>query len=685
MSVFDCPAPLIPPVSASSRQTDEHPPVCLSPPLSLSSPVIKKKAIQIPSFDEKGLIYEKHNTKQSTDRSFLPICSSKTSSQPFWSKSCQQSQRNYGERASTLPRAKPKTYSSPTLPAKPSISIFPAPMPNSSPTLKPKPKDSLHLPVSQFTDPPPLPHQPQPKPSVSPTLTVPTPRLSPSPTSLCQGMSLDGRGDKQPSPVAKERHARSITISNTKAEPESIKQTSSNEAKHDILDQVALLDFTHPALRRACSMSRYQTESQRQAVTSQGSCLMQGKVGLSRKEENIAKDKPKPPPRKIDTTSIPKPKSNIKQQQECVPSGTTGTQTSLSESEGIMSANVVQREPQSAFDVLATQSSLNLHRKRIDYPQRRNYTSSPQSYEHMYSERSATSPTTPKMSFSTEPLLNQSPNIETRRRRFDFSNDAKMDTTFPSNLRRPKEENSIRTITGNLSKVSQQTSASQNVKSPQKHRFWSKALAPLRQSDCVSKDYSRQLRDIDRETESTQCAHRLDRFKTCLVAPQTQEASRPASVECAASKTALSNPDIISRKHQFDHKQNKSHKEVNLSDTGMDQTDIFAPPDHHGAKLPEYPSEKYCLFNTNSFGISSKGVFDLPSRPQHRVNQRPDETTTTASPPRHQPHYSPADRAFIMEEPEDPYYVTMYYPGSVYVGEYRDTQTTWKTLIEQSQ
>ncbi|XP_044047650.1 proline-rich receptor-like protein kinase PERK10 [Siniperca chuatsi] len=389
MSVFDRLAPLIPQVAASSKQTTEHPSVCLSPPLSLSSPVIKKKPIQIPSFDEKGFIYE--NTKQTnTDRSFVPV-----------------SQRNHGERASTLPRTKPKTYSSPTLSAKPSISIFPAPKPNSSPTLstlKPKPSASLHLPASQLSDPSPLLHQPQPKPSVSPTLTVPTPRLSPSPTSLCRGMSLDSGGGKQPSPVAKERRARSITISNTKVE--SSKQRPSNEAKHDILDQEALLDFTHPALRRACPMtcremqSRHQTysESQRQVATSLNSCLSQGKVGLSKKE-NTAKDKPKPPPRNIDITAIPQLKPNIKQQQEFLPSGATGTQTSLSESKGIQFANVVQREAQSAFDGLAT------HRKCIDYPQSRKYTQ------------------------TAEPLLNQStvsPNIETRRRRFGFNNETKI-------------------------------------------------------------------------------------------------------------------------------------------------------------------------------------------------------------------------------------------------------------------
>ncbi|XP_034059152.1 uncharacterized protein LOC117537878 isoform X2 [Gymnodraco acuticeps] len=662
MSVFDRPAPLIPQVSASSRQTNKNPSVCVSPPLPLSSPVITKKAIQIPSFDEKGLIYEKHNTKPNSDRSFLPICSPKSSTQPFWGKSCTHSEGKHGERASTLPRAKPKTCSSPIFSAKPSVSIVPAPKPNSSPTLKPKPSDSLHLPASQFRDPSPLfLQQPHPKLSVSPTLTVPTPRLSPSPTSLCQRMSLDSRGGKTPSPVGVERRARQITISNTTVEPDSIKQRSSDEAKHDILDQEALLDFTHPALRTACSISRHQTnsESQTQVALSQSSCLMQGNAGLS-KRENIAQDKPKPPPRNIDNTSIPKPKPNIKKQQGFLPSGARGTQTSLSESEGIRFAKVVQRE--SAFDVLATQSSLNLHRKRTeDYPQRRNYASNEQ-YELNYSDRNAT---TSKISFSTEPLPNQSPTIEKRRRLFDLSKDTKVDATFLSNLRRPKKENNIQTATGNVSKLSPQTTRA----SCQKHRFWWKDPLPVNQSVCVSKDYSCQSRDIDRETDS----HSLNQYKTCLVVPQTQKASGPASIECATSKTILTTPDTISHKN----------KEMNLCVTGVsNQTDIFAPSGLHGtpAELLEYPSEKYCPFNTNSVGIRSKGVFDLPL--QHTVYQRPDQATTTTAFSSHTPDYPPAGRAFIMEEPEDPYYVTMYYPGSVYVGEYRDIQ---KHLTEQSE
>lgn len=640
-------------------------------------------------------------------RSFVPICSSKTSCRPSWSKSCQHSQRNHGEGASTLPRTKPKTYSSPTLSAKPSISIFPARKPNSSPTLstrKPKPSVSLHPPASQLTDPSPLLHHPQP--SVSPTLTVPTPRLSPSPTSLCRGMSMDSPGGKQPSPVAKERCARSISISNTKVEPR-VEPMSPNEARHDVLDQEALMDFTHPALRRVCSMtckeSRRQTysESQRQAAMSQNSFLLQGNVGTE--TENSDKDKPKPPPRNIDITAILKPNPNIKQQQEFLPSGATGKQTSLSESEGITFAHVIQRKSQSVLDGLPIQSSLNLHRKCIDYPQSRTggFGSNEQSYEQVCAEKSVALPVTPPVSFSTERFMNQStvlPNTETRRRQFGFNTGAKEDATFlsGSSLGRPLEENNQRTITGTSSRLFQQTSASQNIKSPQKHRFWPRAQSQntqmgveraVSQSDCVSKDYRCQSRDISQKMEAPQCAHRLDQFKTCLVAPHTQEAFCPASVDCTTSKTTFSKSDIITHKHQLAHEQhpgkNKSHNEVNLSDTGVNQTAGLP------TKLPECPSEKcvvswppsaaQCPFNTNS----SKGVFDLPFQPHHRVYQRPDETTMTASPPRHQPNYSPADRAFIMEEAEDTYYVTMYYPGSVYVGEYTDIQTAWQTLTEQ--
>lgn len=63
MSVLDRLSSLIPQVSSPARQTKTPPSVRLSPPLSLSSPVIKKKPIQITSFDEKGF-KKQHSFKQ---------------------------------------------------------------------------------------------------------------------------------------------------------------------------------------------------------------------------------------------------------------------------------------------------------------------------------------------------------------------------------------------------------------------------------------------------------------------------------------------------------------------------------------------------------------------------------------------------------------------------------------------
>lgn len=591
-------------------------------------------------------------------RSFVPICSSKTSVQPSWNKSCQQPQRKHeGEGASTLPRTKHKTYSSPTISAKPNISIFSARKPNSSPTLsslKPKPSDSLHPPTSQWTDPSAVLHQAQPR--VSPTLTVPTPRQSPSPTTLYRGRGLDSQGGKHPSSVSKERCARSISISNSEYEPVSCERRFSNEAKHDILDQEALMDFTNPPLRRVCSMtcreSRRQSEPERQAAMSPSSFLLRGKFGSS-KNENTDKDKLKLQSRNVDITAILKPNPSIKQQEEFLPSGATGKQTSHSESERIIFANVVQRKSQSVFDGLPIQSSCNLLRESRHYPQSRTagFSTNDQSYEQTLAERSAALPVTPPVSFSTDCFLNQA-NTDTRRREFGFNTRAKVDAAFTSvaYLGRPPGENDSQTITGTSSKLFQQTCAPQNI-------------------SCL-------LRDMDQEKDAPQCADRLNPLSTCLVVPRTQEATYLASVGCTTLKTTFSKSDIKTHKHHLAHKQhpgpNESHNEVSVSDTGLNQT-AEVP-----TELPECPSEKcvvswppsaaQCQFNTNS----SKGVFDLPSWSHHRVYHRPDETTMAAFPPPHQFSHSPADRAFIVEEPEDPYYVTMYYPGSVYVGEYRD-------------
>lgn len=446
--------------------------------------------------------------------------------------------------------------------------------------------------------------------------------------------------------MAKARRAKSITISNTKSEP---KQSLSNITGHDILDQEALLDFTHPTLRRSCPTTS--TESQRQAGTAENPRLLQGE----HRKENISKDK-----------------------QKVLPSGATGKQKSLSESDGIKSVNV-HRESQSVFDELATQPSLRLQKKCTNYLQNRHHTQTAgsvsrlHSWEQMNSKRSAASPITQKTSFSTDPLSSQStvsPNIKTRKGRFDLHSEKKVDAACLSD-RSP----SLQTATGNS-----ETGLPLNIQSKtQRQRLWTQSQtlqmdvqSAVSQSEGGSKDYSCKSRHIDQEEES-QCAHGLNRLKTCLAAPQTREASRPASVKSSTSQAGnCPKPDIRAQKHWLDHTaspgQNKNHNEVKLSDTTLNQRDIFTPPDHHvlPIRLLEYPSEKSwspsVALSPNS-PVNSNGV--LISQSQHGVYQRPREMTTASL----QPNDSLRDRAFITDEPEDPYYVTMYATGSVYVGE----------------
>lgn len=630
--------------------------------------------------------------------------SSKPFNQPSSSKSGQHSHWNHKQGSSTLPRTKPQKYSSLILSRKPSVSIFPAQKPNSSPTLsapKQDPRDSLHLLNSEWIDPYPLEHLS----SVSQALTFQAPRLSPSPTSLCRGMSLDIPGGRKPSPVAKERCARSISILNTKVEAVSSKSKSPRETKHDVLDQQTLMDFTHPGLTRVCSMTHKESrpqiyESHRPEVTLQDSILLQGNIGLCEKE-STDKYEPKPPPRNTDITAILKPNSIMKQQQKSLPRGATGKQTPLSESEGIMFTNF-QREFQLEVDGLRIQSSPSRHRKCIEYPQNTaaRFYSNYETYERMGSKINTTLPLTPPVSFSTECLLNQSTvlaSTNTRRRPFGFSTEENVDKIFVSDSHcgRPLEENNIGTFAATSSRPFQQL-----VKYPSKHISWTvesqntqKDLErAFSQSNCpTSKDFSCQSRGVDQKAEARQWAHRLNQSKTCLLVPPPLEATAPAPVECTTSKTTFSKSDTVSNKQQLTHKQHpKSHNVLNPrapQDTGLSEKPGVPtkPPECslEDGVFSWQQSVTLCPFNTNRSGMSSEGVFNRPSQPQHQVYQRPDDTTMTASPNLQQAKYPQADRALIMDDPEDPYYVTMYYPASVYVGEYAKNHTTRKTFTEQ--
>ncbi|KAM8842726.1 uncharacterized protein ACB058_014296 [Synchiropus picturatus] len=221
-----------------------------------------------------------------------------------------------------------------------------------------------------------------------------------------------------------------------------------------------------------------------------------------------------------------------------------------------------------------------------------------------------------------------SPHIEARRQQFDRGQ-AKEDILCPNISRNlpddrwsspPSKHN--RTIQGNVQKPGLRPTAQSQKTQMDRHK-------------CVTGDSSCHSRDRD------QCPCATSRYKTFREEHLNWKATfRPK-------------PDII------------HHVDDSLAETGPFPTDLLAPAHHDcvSTKLLEPSSEKcsrshsatHDPLNANSFGTGSKGSFNLPPQLQHRVNQRPETTAVPVS----ENHAT---------EPEDPDYVTMYYPGSVYVG-----------------
>ncbi|MEQ2294727.1 hypothetical protein AMECASPLE_006870 [Ameca splendens] len=634
MSVFHHPSPLISGASLSCRQSNEHPKVCLSPPLSLSSPVVKKKAILISSFDEKGLIFEKGNTKLSAAGGPSDLISYKTSCQLMRGKECLYSQRNNKARASTLPRTKPSTHSSLPVSAKPNICISLAPQPNSSPTLptfKPRPRDSLLLPASVFCDYYPVPHQPDPKPRVSPTLTVPTPRRSPSPS-----IAPNSQEERQPSPVAQERHARSISISNRKVE-------NCNKVKNEVLDQGTLLDFTHPGQRRVCREPRHQTESYRLPAVCHSSYIAHSKVGL-KKTEITATDRPKTLSRNPNIVTVPKLKPITKQEKSREPREVT------------RSSNVVS----AVFDAPSMRS--RLQSRLADYSPRSNFShTSCTSFDQPF-EQTETKMLT-KLLPSTDSQMSLNSGKNKTRRPFDFDNETTGKPEVASlNSKSPQNPRPVPNQSPNQSTKTDVQSA-------------------VSQSEHASEDFSCQSRDISQTPQTSRSPHRLNQVKKRMAVCQSLGTSQPDeplySQYGSFSDTDLQPEDPW---NQELNKQSDNHKVLN-------QTGVFETPDHKEVptKLLEHPwarSMAGCSFNTNKSGNSSKKVSDWS---QQIFYQPSEETTRQGCQQKHQPNYSVPDRAFITEDSEDPNYVTMYYPDSIYVGEYRHIQNPTMTLTDQSQ
>lgn len=547
-------------------------------------------------------------------RSF-DLISSRASGQ-FWSKTYQ---RNHGEKASTLPKTKSKAHSSKIVSAKPDICISPASQPNTPPTcltVKPKPSDSPLLPASQLSDFYPIQHRP--KQSLSPTLIVPTPRLSPSPTSQRQEDIPNSRQERHPSPVAKNRRARSIPISNC--------QVALNEVKHEILDQRTLLDFTHS--RR---QSRLQTETCKLPGKPQNFNLRHNEVGTDG-NENAAKDQC--PNRNLNVDTVSKPK--------------------------LRQVEVTDNKKQS-----------------LTYTQ----TSTHRSPEQIYSVNRTTLPVMPKTSSSTESRLTPvSAKSETRERRSNSDNETKVDTTLllGSDHKKPQEEHSRQRLLGNSSQFFQQSS--QNIRCPQENRLASTnqttrvdVKSAVSRFDFVSEDHSCQSTHINQTAEAFRCTRGLNQVKKGQVAVQTPEASHPT--ECTFTQSGILSvvqPHRNSLNQERPLCKQKSHKEINVTDADLNPRSILESLSHNqvATKLPEClqpPAKAPCPFS------SSKGAFHLL---QQRVHQTSGEMKGQA---RHQTHglkSSVSHKPFITEDLEDPYYVTMYYPDSVYVGEYTLIQST---------
>lgn len=552
-------------------------------------------------------------------RSFDSV-SSKASGHLFWSKT---HQKNHGENASTLPKTKPKAHSSKIVSSKPDICISPASQPNTPPTcftVKPQPSDSPLLSTSQLSDFYPIQHQP--KQSVSPTLIVPTPRLSSSPTSQRRENSPNGQQERHSSPVAKDRRARSIAISNSKV--------ALNEVTHEILDQRTLLDFTHS--RR---QSRLQTESYNLPGTPQNINLQHNEVGTDM-NENAAKDQPKCPNRDLNVDFVSKPKLPQESQLE-----------------------EVTDNPKKSLIYTQTRSNTT-------------QTSTHRLPEQIFSVKR----TMPKLSSSTESRSSPVPaKSETRERRLNSDNETKVDSTlllgFDHN--KPQEKHSRQRLLGNASQFFQQSS--QNSRSPQENRLMSTNQTTLvdvkstvSRFDFISEDHSCQSTHINRTAEAFRCTQGLNQVKKGLVAVQTPEAPHPA--ECTFTQI-LSNSDVQPHRNSLTQERplwlQKNHKEINVTDPRS----ILESLAHNQvpAKLPEClqpPNMAPCPFS------SSKGAFD---QLQYRVYAS-GETTGQA---RHQTHglkSSVSHKPFITEDLEDPYYVTMHFPDSVYMGEYKLNQST---------
>lgn len=477
-------------------------------------------------------------------RSFVPLFSDGTFRGAF------HSQGGHRGGASTLPRTKSRSTSA--LPVKPSITVSPAPhldFPSALSAGRPKLSGS-------GSDPSPLDSP------LSSTLPVPTLRLSPSPTSGCQGTYVDASGTRQPSPVARERRARSISITNANIEPARSREKSAHERENDVF--ASLKDVPHPALRGDPSRT---PPPRHAALTPNASSLHHQKVDLV-KNESSDLHKSKLPPRKTGPRTTLQPNLNSKQQ--LLPDGIPPTD--------------VQRRSQLAFEARPT------------LPDPRG---------------------TPRTAAfgSGEPLQDH------QRRHFSFTPAGNTDAP----LQRPAPS----------SRAPQQPGAARN-NTPPHARGW----RPGEENADVQMD----VEGVFNQSSGAAEERRL-------------RADREARRRSGSGQTERQR-GVFARRYQ------NTRAALTPGDTELNQPPECSPQ----SRVKNWPlSLEQRSHVQEGSGNASNGASDSGLQPQQGADQRAAGAALMASSSPNQPRYRRPGRVIFLEE--DPYYVTMYHPGSVYVGE----------------
>lgn len=523
-------------------------------------------------------------------------------------------------RPATLPRTKSKSHTSATVSQKPSICLFsPVSRPNPSrtpPAVKPKPANSFSNAPDSQSHCSALHSVTQTKPSLSPSLTVPIIPPNLSPTLLCKMMLPGSQGAKRKTipVVAEKRGVQSIVNSNTRDLPLPAKRKSLEGATTDVLDQDILVNFTRSEGSRGQSRNTFskQTHHTVCGMTSKNLWPLQCKASIMKVKDNghFFLDKPE-----ITRPNLSKIVSSLQAAEK---------KCTQSEPEVY-----IGKECNSVFHIGShSLSNLRLPKKYANYLE------------------------------NTQCTLTKSV-PET----WKFTTDSKTQ-------RSQVEECPVKVT------AAKNSCTSSNIKALRRHEIWSGILNMTEMTDDTS------LHQGAPERDSKQIESNTSKEQPYLVLNQTQEASQILPLK-------LSKPVSVQKINQLDRLdltelpvKSANNQRVTPSYLEPSQLKCIKLHDHgEPTQLPVYSSEKCAvswLSSTewdpfNITGTGSNELCKMASQPWETGHQTEvDRAASLCGPTPHKQTDLLPSGAPITEDPEEPYYVTMYSPNPVYVsmGEY---------------